>query len=69
MSSYTEEVINNLFLGMHYAYLAGMNIGDDPMYAAIPKDTWPQPNSRQNLPSTIAEGETSDMKIESPHAH
>ena len=30
VSSYTEEVINNLFRGMPYAYLAGMNIGDDP---------------------------------------
>ena len=23
---------------MPYAYLAGMNIGDDPIYAAIPKE-------------------------------
>jgi biopolymer transport protein ExbB len=38
VSSYTEEVINNLFRGMPYAYLAGMNIGDDPVYAAIPKE-------------------------------
>jgi biopolymer transport protein ExbB len=38
VSSYTEEVINNLFRGMPYAYLAGMNIGDDPIYAAIPKE-------------------------------
>ena len=38
VSSFTEEVINNLFRGMPYAYLAGMNIGDDPIYAAIPKE-------------------------------
>ena len=38
VSSYTEEIINNLFRGMPYAYLAGMNIGDDPVYAAIPKE-------------------------------
>jgi biopolymer transport protein ExbB len=38
VSSYTEEVVNNLFRGMPYAYLAGMNIGDDPVYAAIPKE-------------------------------
>jgi biopolymer transport protein ExbB len=38
VSSNTEEVINNLFRGMPYAYLAGMNIGDDPVYAAIPKE-------------------------------
>ncbi|HEY5768436.1 MAG TPA: MotA/TolQ/ExbB proton channel family protein [Terrimicrobium sp.] len=38
VSSSTEEVINNLFRGMPYAYLAGMNIGDDPIYAAIPKE-------------------------------
>ena len=38
VSSHTEEVINNLFRGMPYAYLAGMNIGDDPIYAAIPKE-------------------------------
>ena len=38
VASYTEEVINNLFRGMPYAYLAGMNIGDDPVYAAIPKE-------------------------------
>jgi len=38
VSSFTEEVINNLFRGMPYAYLAGMNIGDDPVYAAIPKE-------------------------------
>ena len=37
VSSHTEEVINNLFRGMPYAYLAGMNIGDDPIYAAIPE--------------------------------
>jgi biopolymer transport protein ExbB len=38
VSAYTEEVINNLFRGMPYAYLAGMHIGDDPIYAAIPKE-------------------------------
>jgi biopolymer transport protein ExbB len=38
VSSFTEEVINNLFRGMPYAYLSGMNIGDDPIYAAIPKE-------------------------------
>jgi biopolymer transport protein ExbB len=38
VSSYTEEVINNLFRGMPYAYLSGMNIGDDPIYAAVPKE-------------------------------
>jgi biopolymer transport protein ExbB len=38
VSSHTEEVINNLFRGMPYAYLAGMHIGDDPIYAAIPKE-------------------------------
>ncbi len=38
VSSHTEEIINNLFRGMPYAYLAGMNIGDDPIYAAIPKE-------------------------------
>ena len=52
VSSHTEEVINNLFRGMPYAYLAGMNIGDDPIYAAIPRNTWRPPSSRQSLPSS-----------------
>jgi biopolymer transport protein ExbB len=47
VSSYTEEVINNLFRGMPYAYLAGMNIGDDPVYAAIPKEYLNQDRSAE----------------------
>jgi biopolymer transport protein ExbB len=36
VSSYSEEVINGLFRGMPYEYAAGMLVGDDPVYAAIP---------------------------------
>jgi biopolymer transport protein ExbB len=35
-TAYTEDVINSLFRGMPYALLAGVQIGDDPIYAAAP---------------------------------
>ncbi len=38
VSSHAEEVINHLFRGMPYAYLANMAIGDEPICAAIPKE-------------------------------
>ena len=38
VASYAEELINNLFRGMPYGYLAGMTFGDEPIYASIPKE-------------------------------
>lgn len=38
VSSYVEEIINSLFRSMPYEYIVGISIGDDPVYAAIPKE-------------------------------
>lgn len=38
VSSYVEDILNNLFRKMPYEYLAALTIGDEPVYAAIPKE-------------------------------
>lgn len=35
-TAYTEDIINGLFRGMPYDQLAGIPIGDEPIYAAAP---------------------------------
>lgn len=36
VSSYAEEIVNSLFRGMPYEHAAGLAVGDEPIYAAVP---------------------------------
>ncbi len=67
VTAFAEDVISSLFRGMPYAEFAGLEVGDEPVYAASPRGGT-LPSRVEAAPAPVAEPVVDDSETEAEEA-